>query len=328
MGVQAWSGVSAFDVQHGGTGGPTTQPVPAGPITPSGSGGLLISAQVSVNSATISVDSGFTITDFVPNVGHGLGIAMSYLEQGSAATVNPTWTGQGVAIQVVTVAAFTPSSSSPITLTMASGTGVNGGTVSLDLSIASTGTPQCTGIEFTLAFPTDVALAGVTLGAAGIAASKTLSRTGGLCIVWGVNTNVIGNGVLVTATFNIAPIPLNTSATISVLSIVATDADGNPLAASGIPGVITFSQPSGITISPRGLVSVTPRAPGVYCYTAQVMDSSSPAQTATVTCCIQVGTGTPCDQFSPPIPATDVFFELRRLYASMKIAPRLPTRGS
>ncbi len=328
MAVQAWSGVNSFDVQNGGTGGPSTQPVTAGPVTPAGNGELIISSEVSINSATISVDSGFTLTDFVPNVGHGLGIAMSYLEQGSAATVNPTWTGQGVAIQVANVAAFTPSTTSPITLTMGSGVGVKGGSIALNLSIASTGTPECTGIEWTFGFSSDVSLAGVTLGAAGTGASKTLSRNGGLCIVWGVNTNVIADGVLATATFNIVPNPLSSSITINILNIVATDASGNALGTTGIPGTITFQLPSGFVINPDGTVTGVPTQAGTYCYTAQVMDSSSPAQTATVTCCVTVGTGTPCSQFSPPVPETDTYFELRRLYVTMKPDPHIRVRGS
>lgn len=130
-----------------------------------------------------------------------------------------------------------------ITLTLASGTGIKSGTITLALSIASTGGDQCTGVQFSFGHTSDVSLTSVTLGAAATGASKSLNRAGDLCVVWGVNVNVIGDGTLLSATFTVAASPSTGSIPISITGIVATDASGNALTTSGVSGTITVDTP-------------------------------------------------------------------------------------
>ena len=129
-----------------------------------------------------------------------------------------------------------------VTLTMAAGSGTAGSTVTLDLSIASTGGDQCTGVEWVFA-PNNslVTVASVALGAAAIAANKTISRAGPLCIVQsiGLNNDVIGDGVLVSATFSIASSATGLI-TLNLTGIYATDANADPLSTDGIFGSITI----------------------------------------------------------------------------------------
>lgn len=130
-----------------------------------------------------------------------------------------------------------------ITLTLASGTGIKSGTITLALSIASTGGDQCTAIQWSFGHTSDVTLTSVALGAAATGASKSLNRSGDLCVVWGINTNVIGDGTLLNATFTIAASPSTGSIPISITGIVASDSGGNALTTSGVSGTITVDTP-------------------------------------------------------------------------------------
>lgn len=126
------------------------------------------------------------------------------------------------------------------TLTLASGTGIQGGTITLDLTIASTGGAQVAAIQFALSFGADItAINSSALGAVGIAASKMISAGGGnTFIIFGLNANVIGDGVLATFTFQIAP-GASTS-NITVGSMAASDPSGNSVPTASVPGIVTI----------------------------------------------------------------------------------------
>ncbi len=130
-----------------------------------------------------------------------------------------------------------------ITLSSASGTGIRSGTIALNLSIASTGGDQCTACQWSFSYGSDVTLASVALGASAIAASKPLNRAGNLCVIGGFNNNVIGDGVLVVATFSIAATPSAGTIIISFTNILASDANADPLITSGSSGTITVDTP-------------------------------------------------------------------------------------
>ncbi len=97
IGVQAWSGNAAvpFDSQSGNDQthniSNTIQP---GSLLPSEDNCLVVaSLQFENNSAnTVTIDSGFTISDTVPySGGNNEGGSMAYLVQTTATSVNPTW---------------------------------------------------------------------------------------------------------------------------------------------------------------------------------------------------------------------------------------------
>lgn len=134
-----------------------------------------------------------------------------------------------------------------ITLSLASGTGVKGGTITLAVSIASTGGDQCSVIEFSLNHTSDVIITSATLGSAATAASKTLNQAGDSFAVWGSNANAIADGQLVIITFQISATPSTGSIPISFSGMTALSASsggaGSPTTASN-PGTVTVDNPS------------------------------------------------------------------------------------
>lgn len=63
----------------------------AGTVTPGQDNELVIAAVASASTGP-TIDSGFTVAQFQPNSGDGVGIAIGYLVQTSATAENPTWT--------------------------------------------------------------------------------------------------------------------------------------------------------------------------------------------------------------------------------------------
>ncbi len=140
-----------------------------------------------------------------------------------------------------------------VALTLASGNGLRGANVSLDLTIASTGGAAPTSIQWTFSNTADVTLISVTLGAAGISASKSLTQSGSLCIVAGFNVNVIPDGVLATAVFQIAASPSVNPIPIDLTGVVASDASANPIPTTETFAAVTFN----VSVSVFDSVTVT-----------------------------------------------------------------------
>lgn len=71
--------------------GTTLQP---GALSPSVNNSLVVSGVASNNTGTVSIDSGFTIVAQGPLAGGvAFGGALAYFFQGTAASINPTWSG-------------------------------------------------------------------------------------------------------------------------------------------------------------------------------------------------------------------------------------------
>lgn len=107
MDMQAFANVmtsaNPFDQQNGAANASATT-LQTGSVTPTTDNQLLFSGfTVATAGSTMSVNSGFTITEQIPDGGNNLGCAGAYLINGagtSGAAVNPTWTNSGSAAQL------------------------------------------------------------------------------------------------------------------------------------------------------------------------------------------------------------------------------------
>lgn len=115
--IQGFSGVNvaAFDAESGfgATGVTTIQP---GNVAPSEDNELLISGHTGALAGSMSIDSGFTITDQAPLAGGvAYGVALAYIIKGAGTAginVNPTWTSPGSDTSMASLAAFKAGASS------------------------------------------------------------------------------------------------------------------------------------------------------------------------------------------------------------------------
>ena len=141
-----------------------------------------------------------------------------------------------------------------VALSLGSGSALPARSVSLKLSLTTSGGAQANALQWTMVYPaSDVSSVNVTPGAAATAASKSVtcsSSTGRtICIVFGVNDNALSNGVLATATLNITAGTLVTSAPVQVASVSAITATDSSIPASGTGRLIVI-RPASETLVP------------------------------------------------------------------------------
>ncbi|MEO8051227.1 MAG: hypothetical protein ABI833_12495 [Acidobacteriota bacterium] len=136
-----------------------------------------------------------------------------------------------------------------------------GGTIALPINFASTGGAQSTGLQWTFSFPSDITGVTVVAGTAATDAGKSISCSGNNCLIVGFNSNVIANGTVAVATFQIAANPSNNPIPIQLTGAIATTAGGTSIPATGNTGAISLpvSLP---TLSSVSCTSSTINTPG------------------------------------------------------------------
>jgi len=137
--VQGWNGnatSSVVDTQNG-TGVSTSSTQQTGSVTPSENNCLIVAGMLFASSGTVSINSGFTISDQIAySAPANYGAAAAYLVQTTAGAVNPTWTATS-ADKVSSIAVFKPAGP-------ASSLTADSGTFSLsgqDATLTKTGVP-------------------------------------------------------------------------------------------------------------------------------------------------------------------------------------------
>src|ERR1017187_4973104 len=160
---------------------------------------------------------------------------------------------------------FLPGSlafSQTASLSLSSGSAVEGGSVSLNLSLSGGGAPA--GLQWKLSFvPSDVSSFAVTAGPALAAAGKNLTCnfvSGSVtCLTAGMNVSTIGNCVVATVTVTLSPATGGTTVPIVLSSPVAAFANGSAETVSATSGAVTVQnwQPglSSLQCLPTSLVS-------------------------------------------------------------------------
>ena len=159
-------------------------------------------------------------------------------------------------------------------LSLASGSGSPGSVVVLNLALTSTVT-QPTDLQWTINYQTkDFSSFSVSAGPAITAAGRSIScnNTPGAstCVVWGMGSTAIANGVVATLVFTVSPSTTDTSSSIQVSkgnaaslsgSAIPTSATGNTVTIAGAIPTTAFtltSVPAGLSLAVDGSTCSAP----------------------------------------------------------------------
>lgn len=165
------------------------------------------------------------------------------------------------------------SAAAASTLAVSSATAAPGSTTSLSLSFTSdSGTAGA--LQWTLNLPAAVASFTIQAGPAASAAGKTLSCNGNVCILAGMNSNPVGNGVVAT----IAATAASTmgSFPVQLANTVEAEIDGSAGSISATAGSLTVASPVSVAITPA---TATLSAGQTAQFSAAVTGSSNTAVT-------------------------------------------------
>jgi uncharacterized protein (TIGR03437 family) len=183
------------------------------------------------------------------------------------------------AMFVVSLPAAVSCFAQTASMSLAAATGSAGGTVSLPISLTSTGT-QPAALQWTVTYaPSDIVSVNVAAGAAATAAGKTIQCNiapgSTLCILSGLNTTTIANGVVATLSIKLAVSPSSTSIPVSLTGVVGASAAGLAISSTGSGAAITLpAQP--ISIPPPS-VPVPPPSIGLQSLSCTPTSLAAPA---------------------------------------------------
>ena len=138
-----------------------------------------------------------------------------------------------------------------VALSLGSGSATPGSTLTLDLTISSQQALPA-GVEWTLTYwPVDVASVQVAPGPAALAAGKSVWCQGGAgtytCILTGINSNVIPDGVVAKVFIQLSATTTDGVSSMRLDHVVAAAADGTNILAATSPAVVTITQHSHLT---------------------------------------------------------------------------------
>ena len=160
-----------------------------------------------------------------------------------------------------------------VVLSIGSGSATPGGTVTVPITLTSSGGAQTTGLQWTFSYSSDIMSVAVVAGASTTNAGKALSCSGNNCLAAGINSTVIADGTVATATFQIAANPSTNPIPIQLTNVVATTADGNSIPSGGATGGISL--PVMIALSSLTCTSFTISAPGSTACSVALTGSAS-----------------------------------------------------
>ena len=138
-------------------------------------------------------------------------------------------------------------------MSLGSGSATRGGSVSLNLSLNTSGSAPA-GVQWTASYPaSDVASVNATAGAALTAAGKSLTcnASGGtiICLTSGMNSSVINSGVVAVLQVTLTSTGSASSISLPLSNVMGALPDGTLAAVSGSGGTVTATAPTQITAS-------------------------------------------------------------------------------
>lgn len=134
----------------------------------------------------------------------------------------------------------------PLSLTVSSGSGFPGQVIQLPLNLR--GSSRAAALQWTLTYPTaDVSSISLSAGPAATAADKSLecgpNQAGAvICLVFGLNSNIIGTGAVAILHATLATSPSDEVIPLTLSALEAADRASNPIDVAGISGSITLRQ--------------------------------------------------------------------------------------
>ena len=131
-----------------------------------------------------------------------------------------------------------------VTLSLSSTSAAPGATVTLNVSLASTGN-QPASVQWDLGFST-TDFSSVTVAAAPGAGNKTLSCEYGagtaMCLLWGLNDSTIANGVIATLNLTVSASTLSTTSLVQLINGTSASITSTPLSTFTSNGTVTISK--------------------------------------------------------------------------------------
>jgi uncharacterized protein (TIGR03437 family) len=131
-----------------------------------------------------------------------------------------------------------------VTLSIASGSGTAGASVSLPINLTSSGGAQAAGLQWSFSYSSDITSVTVVAGPSASNAGKTITCSANSCLVLGFNNTAMSDGTVASATFQISPNPSATSIPIQISGVVASTAAGNSISGSGSSGTVFLPPPT------------------------------------------------------------------------------------
>jgi hypothetical protein len=161
--------------------------------------------------------------------------------------------GQALVAAILTLQGAPSVLAQSAQLSAASGSATAGATVSIPITLTSSGGAQIVGIQWNFSFSSDITGVTVFAGPSATNAQKSVSCAGTRCLVFGFNNNILADGTIAIATFQIATFPSNTTIPFSLTNTVISAASGAAVTAGGGSGNISLVAPA---TSP-GIPSIT-----------------------------------------------------------------------
>src|SRR6202163_2263045 len=154
------------------------------------------------------------------------------------------WLGQALVGTVMALHGEPPVLAQSAVLSTGAGSGTAGATVSIPITLTSSGGAQIVGIQWNFSFSSDITGVTVFAGPSATNAQKSVSCAGTRCLVFGFNNNILADGTIAIATFQIATFPSNTTIPFSLTNTVISAASGAAVTAGGGSGDISLGAPA------------------------------------------------------------------------------------
>src|ERR1700681_3659733 len=154
------------------------------------------------------------------------------------------WLGQALVGTVMALHGEPPVLAQSAVLSTGAGSGTAGATVSIPINLTSSGAAQIVGIQWTFSFSSDITGVTVFAGPSAANAQKSVSCSGTRCLVFGFNNNVVADGTIAIAPFQVATFPSNTTIPFTLTNVVASAASGAAIPTSGGSGNISLFAPA------------------------------------------------------------------------------------